>query len=68
MRSRDATAARDLKVIRANPAAWKYYRTLPPGYLRMVSWWIISAKKPETRARRLRRFIEMCAANRRFTW
>ncbi|HEY7740786.1 MAG TPA: YdeI/OmpD-associated family protein [Steroidobacteraceae bacterium] len=59
---------RDLKLMRANPAAWKYYRTLPPGYLRMVSWWIISAKKPATRARRLQRFIGMCAARRRFTW
>jgi uncharacterized protein YdeI (YjbR/CyaY-like superfamily) len=34
----------------------------------MVSWWIISAKKPATRARRLQRFIGMCAARRRFTW
>ncbi|MGQ0384571.1 MAG: YdeI/OmpD-associated family protein [Gammaproteobacteria bacterium] len=59
---------RDLKHMRANPAAWKYYRTLPPGYLRMVSWWILSAKKPETRARRLQRFVRMCAANRRFSW
>lgn len=59
---------RDLKLVRANPAAWKYYRTLPPGYLRMCAWWIVSAKKPETRARRLGRFIDLCAANRRFTW
>jgi uncharacterized protein YdeI (YjbR/CyaY-like superfamily) len=59
---------RDLKVLRAHAAAWQYYRTLPPGYLRMVSWWIVSAKKPETRARRLERFVAMCAARRRFTW
>jgi len=59
---------RDLKVVRANPAAWKYYRTLPPGYLRMCAWWIVSAKKPETRTRRLQRFTRMCAAKRRFTW
>ena len=59
---------RDLKLMRADPVAWKYYRTLPPGYLRMVSWWIISAKKPETHARRLQRFIAMCAASRRFSW
>lgn len=59
---------RHLKAIRANPAAWKYYRTLPPGYLMMCTWWIVSAKKPETQARRLERFIGMCAANRRFSW
>ena len=59
---------RDLKAIRANAAAWKYYKTLPPGYLKMVSWWIVSAKKPETRAKRLKALIKMCAAEKRFTW
>lgn len=34
----------------------------------MCSWWIVSAKKPETRAKRLQRFVKMCAANRRVTW
>jgi uncharacterized protein YdeI (YjbR/CyaY-like superfamily) len=56
------------KAIQANPMAWKYYRTLPPGYLKMVTWWIIGAKKPDTRARRLKSFIEKCAARSRFTW
>jgi uncharacterized protein YdeI (YjbR/CyaY-like superfamily) len=59
---------KDLERIRANPAAWKYYRTLPPGYLRMCAWWIISAKRPETRSRRLQAFIARCAARVRFTW
>ena len=61
-------APRDFKVIRANAVAWQYYRTLPPGYLMMCSWWIISAKKPETRAKRLKAFIYKCAARSRFTW
>ena len=61
-------ASRDLAALRADKAAWAYYRTLPPGYLRMVFWWIVSAKKPETRARRLRAFIGKCAARSRFTW
>ena len=60
--------ARDLAALRAHKAAWAYYRTLPPGYLRMVSWWILSAKKPETHAKRLRAFIQKCAAKSRFTW
>jgi uncharacterized protein YdeI (YjbR/CyaY-like superfamily) len=59
---------KDLERIRANPAAWKYYRTLPPGYLRMCAWWIFSAKRPETRSRRLQAFIARCAARVRFTW
>ncbi len=59
---------KDLKAIRANAKAWKYYRTLPPGYLRLIAWWVISAKKPETHARRLKAVIDKCAARRRFTW
>jgi hypothetical protein len=34
----------------------------------MAAWWIVSAKKPETRARRLTAFIAKCAARSRFTW
>jgi uncharacterized protein YdeI (YjbR/CyaY-like superfamily) len=49
-------------------AAWKYYCTLPPGYLKMVNWWITSAKKPETRARRLSILIDACAQRRRLDW
>jgi uncharacterized protein YdeI (YjbR/CyaY-like superfamily) len=60
--------ARDIRAIRANRVAWQYYRTLPPGYLKMCSWWIVSARKPETRAKRLEAFIEKCAAKSRFTW
>jgi uncharacterized protein YdeI (YjbR/CyaY-like superfamily) len=60
--------SKDLKAVRANAKAWKYYKTLPPGYVRLISWWVVSAKKPETRARRLKAVIEKCAAGRRFTW
>jgi uncharacterized protein YdeI (YjbR/CyaY-like superfamily) len=59
---------KDLKAIRANAKAWKYYQTLPPGYVRLISWWILSAKKPETRAKRLNAVIAKCAAGKRFTW
>jgi len=57
-----------LSAIRANAKAWNYFKTLPPGYLRLISWWVISAKKPETRAKRLQAVIEKCAAGKRFTW
>lgn len=61
-------APRELAAIRANRVAWSYFTTLPPGYLKMVTWWIVGARKPETRARRLDAFIGKCAAKRRFTW
>jgi uncharacterized protein YdeI (YjbR/CyaY-like superfamily) len=59
---------RDLKSMRANKAAWAYYQTLPPGYLKMMSWWIVSARKPETHAKRLKAFVDKCAARARFGW
>jgi uncharacterized protein YdeI (YjbR/CyaY-like superfamily) len=49
-------------------SAWKYYCNLPPGYLKMVNWWVTSAKKPETRARRLSILIDACAQGRRLDW
>jgi uncharacterized protein YdeI (YjbR/CyaY-like superfamily) len=55
----------DIKVFKRNAAAWKYYGTVPPGYRRLVNWWVTSARKPETREKRLRRLIEACAKERR---
>ncbi len=42
---------------RANPKAWDFFRAQPPGYQRTAIWWAMSAKKEETRARRLTRLI-----------
>ena len=58
----------DIEQFKQNAAAWKYYGTLPPGYKKMVNWWIISARKAETRARRLGILIKACALSRRLDW
>ena len=50
-----------VKRFRANPAAWKYFQTRPPWYRRTATWWVVSGKKEETRARRLKLLIECCA-------
>jgi len=50
--------------LRADPAAWSYWCSRPPGYRRIAAWWVISAKRPETRQRRLATLIEDCAAGR----
>src|SRR4051812_31535731 len=34
---------------RANAAAWAYFESRPPWYRRTATWWVISAKRPETR-------------------
>ncbi len=61
-------APEQLREIRCQAAAWKYYRAVPPGYRQLVNWWIVSAKKPETQAKRLRKLIEACADGRRLGW
>ena len=45
------------KQFRADKIAWDFFQQQPPGYQRMAIWWVVSAKKPETRARRLGRLI-----------
>jgi len=47
--------------LRANAAAWKYFASTPPWYRRVVSFWVMSAKQEETRARRLAHLIERSA-------
>ena len=49
---------------RADKAAWTDWERRPAGYRRNVLHWIASAKKPETRARRLATLIEDSAAGR----
>ena len=50
---------------RANPAAWSFFESQPPGYRKTVVWWVMSAKREATRARRLETLIEDSAAGRR---
>ncbi len=58
----------DIREFRQNAAAWKYYRAVTPSYLQLVNWWITSARKPETRAKRLEKLIGACGAGRRLGW
>ena len=50
---------------KANDAAWRYWSAAPAGYRKMATWWVVSAKRPETRAKRLDTLIEASAAGRR---
>jgi uncharacterized protein YdeI (YjbR/CyaY-like superfamily) len=45
--------------------AWEYFQTYPPYLKKTVSYWVMSAKKEETRLTRLRRLIESCAKRER---
>jgi uncharacterized protein YdeI (YjbR/CyaY-like superfamily) len=43
---------------RANARAWGFFQAQPAWYRRTAVWWVISAKRTETRERRLARLIE----------
>lgn len=48
----------------ANPGAWAYFESAPPWYRRAATWWVMSAKREETRLRRLRTLIDESARGR----
>ncbi len=50
---------------RREHAAWQYFEALPPGYRKRVAWWVVSARRAQTRADRLSRLILACAQGRR---
>lgn len=50
--------------IEANPAAWAYWQGQTPGYRRQVAFWIQSAVRDDTKARRLAALIADSAAGR----
>jgi uncharacterized protein YdeI (YjbR/CyaY-like superfamily) len=51
--------------LRANPKAWKYLQAQPPGYRKLAAWFVMSAKREETRRKRLARLIRECENERR---
>jgi uncharacterized protein YdeI (YjbR/CyaY-like superfamily) len=57
-----ALSAEDEAQFRKNKRAWADWEKRPPGYRKVVLHWVTSAKKPETRARRLGILIESSAA------
>jgi uncharacterized protein YdeI (YjbR/CyaY-like superfamily) len=57
----DPASEREFK---RNKAAWKFFEQCPPWYRRTTIWRVISAKRPETRAKRLAELITCCAENR----
>ncbi len=42
---------------RKNKAAWRFHESQPPWYRKVTCWWIVSAKKEETRVKRLQALI-----------
>jgi uncharacterized protein YdeI (YjbR/CyaY-like superfamily) len=49
----------------ANPAARHHWDAFPPSPQRALIWWVMSAKRPETRARRVAQIVDEAAQGRR---
>lgn len=60
-----AFPAEMLSRFREHPDAWRFFETQAPWYQRAATWWVISAKREETRQRRLATLIEDSANGRR---
>jgi uncharacterized protein YdeI (YjbR/CyaY-like superfamily) len=58
-------SAPDERQFKRDPIAWKFFQAQPPGYRRLAAWWIISARRTETRRARLERLITASRARRR---
>lgn len=57
--------AKRLAAFRKNKKAWTFFEAQPPGYRKLMFWWVMQAKQDETRDRRLERLIKTSAACKR---
>lgn len=51
--------------LKASPRAWAYFERLAPSYRQAYIGWIDSAKRPETKARRLREAVGLLESGRK---
>jgi uncharacterized protein YdeI (YjbR/CyaY-like superfamily) len=53
-----------VKKFRSHKKAWKFFQAQPPWYQRTASWWVIRAKREQTRRKRLAQLMEDSAHHR----
>jgi len=53
------------KALKANPKAWSFFQGLAPTYRRHFVVWIHTAKRPETRDKRIRESIRLLGAGKK---
>ncbi|HWR52253.1 MAG TPA: YdeI/OmpD-associated family protein [Bryobacteraceae bacterium] len=53
------------EALKTNPAAWTAFQRLPPSHRRHYVVWIHTAKRPETREKRIRESISLLAAGKK---
>ena len=52
-------------LLKRNKSAHAFFMAQPPSYRKLAIWWVVSAKKEETRAARVAKLIEVCRAGKR---
>jgi uncharacterized protein YdeI (YjbR/CyaY-like superfamily) len=53
-----------LKLFRAESAGWEFFQRQPASYRQTAIWWVVSAKRPQTREDRLRKLIALSKVGR----
>ena len=48
-------------LMKANEKAWLFYQSQAPSYRKVWNWWVLSAKREDTRLKRLESLIDDCA-------
>lgn len=64
-RQQACLSKQDEQRFRNHSSAWTFFGAQPPGYRKVATFWVVSAKRDETRERRLGVLISACAAGRR---
>lgn len=57
--------ASERRAFRNAKGTWEFLQSCPPSYRRVVLHWIVSAKRPGTRAARLQKVVQACADRKR---
>jgi uncharacterized protein YdeI (YjbR/CyaY-like superfamily) len=60
-----ALDAEQQRIFRADSVAWEWFGAQAPSYRKLAIYWVISAKRPDTRARRLASLVECSREGRR---
>ena len=53
------------RIFRRHATAWTFFGAQPPGYRRLMTFWVMSAKQQETRERRLAVLVKSSAEGKR---
>jgi uncharacterized protein YdeI (YjbR/CyaY-like superfamily) len=58
-------SSQEEREFRKHKLAWRYFEATPASYRKTVLHWIVSAKRPQTRASRFARLLAACAGESR---